>query len=118
MKPRQPYSSDLNDREWAVLEPLIPAAKVGGRPRKYPMREIVNALFYLVRTGCSWRLLPQDFPPYRVVFHYFSQWRKDGTWQQIHQHLHGEVRLQAGHAQEPSAAIIDSQSVKTTEKGA
>jgi transposase len=115
---RQPYSTDLSDGEWAVLAALIPAAKPGGRPRKYPMREVVNAVFYLLRTGCSWRLLPHDLPPYRVVFHYFSQWRKDGTWEAIHRHLQREVRLQAGHDPEASAAIIDSQSVKTTEKGA
>ena len=118
MEKRERYPSDMTDREWRILEPWIPPAKPGGRPRKYAMREIVNAIRYVLRTGCSWRLLPHDFPPYRAVFHYFRTWRKDGTWERIHAGLRGEVRQTQGRNRLPSAGIVDSQSVKTTEKGA
>ena len=114
---RQAYPSDMTDREWWLLEPLIPAAKAGGRPRKYAMREIVNALRYVLRSGGSWRMLPHEFPPYRIVFHYFRTWRKDGTWERIHHHLRAAVRQQADRDEQATAGSIDSQSVKTTEKG-
>ena len=101
------YPSDLSDREWQLLEPLL-------RPITYPRREIVNAIRYVLRTGCSWRMLPHDLPPF--VFHYFP-WRRDGAWQRVHGVLHAELRQAQGRQASPSAAIIDSQSVKTTEKG-
>jgi putative transposase len=107
----------LTDAEWAVLTPLIPKAKRVGRPEKYGKREIVNGIRYLTRTGCAWRLLPHEFPPWVAVYHYFRAWRKDGTWKVIHDKLRGDVRERAGRKREPSAAVIDSQSVKTTEKG-
>ena len=111
------YSSDLSDAEWQILEPLLPAEKPGGRHRKYPLREIINALQYVLRAGGARRLVPHDFPHWRSVYEYFRQWKKDGTWVRIHDHLHEEVRKQMGRNVQPSAAIIDSQSVKTTEKG-
>ena len=114
---RPTYPSDLSDREWQLLEPLLPPPKSGGRPITYPRREIVNAIRYVLRTGCSWRMLPHDLPPWRIVFHYFRTWRGDGTWQRAHDALHATLRQAQGRESSPSAAIIDSQSVKTTEKG-
>jgi len=114
---RQSYPSDLSQKEWERLQPLVPMPKKGGRPAKYERLEIINAILYLIRTGCAWRLLPHDFPPWRIVYHYFSAWRRDGTWTKIHDALHKQVRLAVGREAEPSAAIMDSQSVKTTEKG-
>ena len=89
---RLAYPSDLSDREWQLLEPLLPPPKPGGRPITYPRREIVNAIRYVLRTGCSWRMLPHDLPPWRIVFHYFRTWRRDGTWQRVHGVLHAELR--------------------------
>jgi putative transposase len=117
MNPRQPYPTDLSDKAWDVIKPLVPDAKPGGRPEAYPKREILNAIFYLLRSGCSWRMLPHDLPPWRIVYHYFRQWRLDGTWQVMHDLLRGDVRVAAGKHRQPSAGVIDSQSVKTTEKG-
>ena len=114
---RQAYPSDLSDTEWRLLEPLLPAPKPGGRPVKYPRREVVNAIMYVLRSGCPWRMLPHDLPPWRTAFHYFRTWRKDGTWEKVHQVLRERVRTADGRQTSPSAAIIDSQSVKTTEKG-
>ena len=114
---RLAYPSDLSDREWQLLEPLLPPPRPGGRPITYPRREIVNAIRYVLRTGCSWRMLPHDLPPWRIVFHYFRTWRRDGAWQRVHGVLHAELRQAQGRQASPSAAIIDSQSVKTTEKG-
>jgi putative transposase len=113
----QLYPSDLTDREWDYIKPLIPAAKTGGRDRKTDMRQTLNAIFYVDRTGCPWRYLPLDYPPWQTVYGYFRAWRIDGTWQRIHDRLRGEVRQQEGHERQPSAAIIDSQTVKTTERG-
>lgn len=112
---RKAYPSDLSDAEWLILEPLIPAAKPGGRPRTVDMREIVNGIYYVLRSGCAWRMLPHDFPPWQTVYGYFRRWRKDGVWEQMNDALREAIRLQAGRQAEPSAAIIDSQSVKTTE---
>jgi transposase len=115
--PRRPYPSDLSDAQWQALAPLIPAAKPGGRPRRVDMREVVNAILYIARQGAPGRALPHDYPPWRTVYHYFRAWRLDGTWERVHDALRDRVRVEAGRAASPSAAIIDSQSVRTTEKG-
>jgi putative transposase len=117
MNPRPPYPTDLSDHEWELIQHLVPEAKPGGRPEAYPKREIRNAIFYLLRSGCSWRMLPHDLPPWRIVYHYFRTWRRDGTWQAMHDLLRGDVRVAAGRHRQPSAGVIDSPSVKTTEKG-
>ena len=117
LNPRQPYPTDLSDTEWALINHLVPDANPGGRPEAYPKREILNGIFYLLRSGSSWRMLPHDLPPWRIVYHYVRQWRQDGTWQVMHDLLRGDVRAAAGKRRQPSAGIIDSQSVKTTEKG-
>jgi transposase len=117
MNPRQPYPTDLSDTAWALIKPLVPDAKPGGRPEAYPKREILNGIFSLRRSGCSWRMLPHDLPPWRIVSHDFRQWRQDGTWQVRHDLLRGDVRAAAGKRRQPSAGIIASQSVKTTAKG-
>ena len=114
---RKSYSTDLTDAQWALIEALIPAAQPGGRPRAVDPREVVDAVLYLLRTGCSWRLLPNDFPPWGTVHYYYRRWRLDGTWERIHDALRERVRVTVGRAATPSAAILDSQSVKTTEKG-
>jgi transposase len=117
MEPRKPYPTDLLDHEWALIEPYVPKAKRGGRPEQYPKREILNGICYVLRSGCAWRLLPHDLPPWQIVYHYFWLWRKDDTWHLIHDLVRGDVRAAAGKHRQPSAGIIDSQSVKTTEKG-
>jgi putative transposase len=117
MTTRPPYPTDLSDKEWALIQHLVPEAKPGGRPEEYPKREILNGIFSLLRRGCSWRMLPHDLPPWRTVYYYFWQWRKNGIWQMMHDLLRGDVRAAAGKPRQPSAGIIDSQSVKTTEKG-
>ena len=114
---RKSYPTDLTDEQWAVLEPLLPDAKPGGRPRKTNLRAVVNALLYLNRTGCQWRMLPRDFPPWKTVYNYFRAWIADATWDCIVASLRIEVRLAAGREATPSAASIDSQSVKTAEGG-
>jgi transposase len=117
MNPRQPYPTDRSDTEWALSKPLGPDAKPGGRPEAYPKRDILNGIFYLRRSGCSWRMLPHDLPPWRIVSHDFRLWHQAGAWQVMHDLLRGDVRAAAGKRRQPSAGIIDSQSVKTTEKG-
>lgn len=114
---RQPYPTDLTDKEWNILKCWVPPVKSGGRPAKYTRREIVNAIFYVLRTGCQWRMLPHDLPPWPIVYAYWRTWRLDGTWTSIHDRLRRQVRRAAGRHPEASAAILDSQSVKTTEKG-
>jgi transposase len=114
---RRAYATDVSDAEWAILEPLIPVPLPNGRPTKWSRREIVNAILYVLKTGCAWHLLPHDFPPCSTVFWYFRRWRKEGVWEQINAALREQARLKANRQAQPSAAIIDSQTVKTTEKG-
>lgn len=114
---RTPYPTDLTDGQWEILSPMIPEGKRNGRPRKADMREVMNAILYLLRTGCPWRSLPHDLPSYRTVFYYFTKWRKCGVWKKIHDGLHDKLRELEGREAKPSAGIIDSQSAKTGEKG-
>lgn len=114
---RKVYPSDLTDKQWTLIEPYIPPEKWGGRTRSTDMREVINGILYLVRSGCSWRAMPHDLPNWNTVRHYYDRFRRDGTWVLIHTRLREDVRHQAGKAIEPSAAVLDAQSVKTTEKG-
>ncbi len=109
------YPSDMTHVEWVLFEPLIPSVKPGGRPRAVCMLEVVNGIFYVLRSGCAWRLLPHDFPPWQTVYGYFRNWRLVGVWEQMNDALRESVRVEAGREEQPSAAIVDSQSVKTTE---
>jgi len=124
---RPPYPSDLSDAEWEILEPLLPKPKGFGHPRTVNVREILNAIFYVQRTGYQWEMLPHDFPPYQTAYNYFQKWQRKGIWQEIHDTLRRQLRRQMGReddsslAMRPSGAvaggnIADSQSVKTTEK--
>lgn len=115
---RKPYPTDLKDAEWKILKALLPDAKEGGRPRSVDLREILNAIFYRERSGCAWDMLPHDLPAAKTVYDYFNKWSRDGTWERINGILVRRVRQAEGRDPEPSAAMIDSQSVKTTEKGA
>jgi transposase len=114
---RPRYPSDLTDGQWEELQRALPKPKKAGRPPKYPRREIWNAIFYQARTGCQWRALPHDFPPWEDVWEHFRRWRKSGLIQTAHDALRREVRRQDGREETPSAAIIDSQSVRTPQKG-
>lgn len=111
------YPSDLSDAQWMRLEPLLPPVRPGGRPRAHPLREVVDALRYVLRGGIAWRALPHDYPPWQTVYHSFRTWRLDGTWERLNDALREVVRERAGRTWQPSAAILDSQSAKTTEKG-
>src|SRR4051812_12916540 len=117
MDTRRAYQTDLTDAQWAQVRRFIPAPKPGGRPAKYARREIINAILYLVRSGCQWRMLPHEFPPWKSVYGYFAAWKKDGTLDRLHDELRGDLRRAEGKQRQPTAAILDSQSVKTTEKG-
>ena len=110
----------MNDKQLSVLAPLVPEpknGKKGGAPPNHDRREIVNGILYMTRGGCAWRMMPHDLPAWKTVYHYFRQWRLDGTWTRIHDTLRGDVRESQGRQRDPSAAIMDSQSVKTIEKG-
>lgn len=111
------YETDLSDAAWAIVEPLLPPARPGGRPRTTCLRSVLDAIFYLLRTGCQWRLLPRDFPPWSTVHHYFRSWKNTGTWVRVHRNLYARARLAAGREPCPSLVIMDGQSVKTTERG-
>jgi putative transposase len=116
MPTQEPYPSSLTEAEWKWIEPLVPGPKLFGRPPRYTKRAILDAIFYVVRGGIAWRLLPHDLPPWRIVYYYFMIWRRDGLWQQIHDALRDRVRLQSGK-KAPTAAILDSQSVKVANHG-
>ena len=114
---RNAYPTDLTDEQWSRIVQFIPPAKPGGRPRSVDMREVVNGILYINRAGCTWRLLPHDLPPWGTVHWFYRRFRLDGVWDHIHDRLREDVRVAAGKEATPSAAVIDSQSVKTTEKG-
>jgi putative transposase len=114
---RKPYPSDLTDEQWAVLQPLLPDARPGGRPRAVDLREVLNSLPYLNRSGCQWDMLPHDLLPKSTVYDYFARWRDDGTWRRVMDALRRQARVAAGRDPDPSAASIDTQTAKTTEAG-
>jgi putative transposase len=114
---RRAYQTDLSNAEWALIEPHLPVPKAPGRPRVHPLREILNAIFYVVRSGCAWRLVPHEFPPWKTVYHYFRLWRLDGTWERMHAALRQRVRVRLKRNPQPSAGVVDSQSVKSTGVG-
>ena len=114
---RRSYPSDLTDKQWERLAPLIPDAKPGGRHREVNLREVLNGIFYVLSTGCQWRALPKDLPPRSTVHEYLQLWEWDGTLARLHHALYVQAREQAGKEASPSAAILDSQSVKSAEKG-
>ena len=116
MDQRESYPTDLSDAEWEVIEPLLPVQRTG-RPRKYSQREMVNALLYITRSGCSWRMLPHDLPPWQAVYAYFRKLTDLGLWEEINDSLRERVREEADREPHPSTLVVDTQSVKTTEKG-
>jgi transposase len=109
------YQTDLTDAEWRVIAPHLPEPRATGRPREWPMREIVNGIFYVMRAGCAWRLMPSDLPPWGTIYRWFAAWRDDGRFERINHALVMADRERVGRDASPTAAIIDSQSVKTTE---
>jgi putative transposase len=115
--PREISPSDLTDEEWAILEPLIPPEKPGGRPRTVDMRMVLHGIFYVLRAGCAWRMIPREYPPRSTVYGYFAQFRDEGVWEQIMTTLRERCRVEAGREATPSAGLIDSQSVRITDRG-
>jgi len=115
--PNSPYATDLTNSAWELIAPLLPGALPGGRPRTTDIRAVLNAIFYLLRTGCQWRLLPREFPVWGTVYHYFRSWKNSGVWTDLQKAIYERVRTQASRALCPSVVIMDSQSVKTTERG-
>lgn len=115
---RKPYPTDLSDREWATLAPFFPEPPTTGRPRKHSWRELFNAMRYVLRTGCAWRQMPHDLPHWKTVYTYFSRWRDDGFLARLHDALRDAARQKIGRKTKPSALILDSQTARTTEKGA
>lgn len=113
---RRGYWTDLTEAQWVAIAPLVPEAKPGGRPRKASSRELVDAILYALRAGCSWRLLPADFPPWQTVYYYLQRWRREGVWARIHHLALMADRERAGREPSPTAAIIDSQSVRTADQ--
>jgi putative transposase len=114
---RKPYPTDLSDAEWKHIEPHMPAPEGLGRPRTHNLREILNAVFYLLKSGCQWRLLPHDFPRWPTVYWYFRKWRIDGTWERINGAIRERLRIHLKRDPQPSAGVVDSQSVKSTAVG-
>jgi putative transposase len=114
---RKPYPTDLSDAEWNYIQPHLPAPKGHGRPRTHSLREILNAVFYLLKSGCQWRLLPHEFPPWKTVHHYFRRWRIDGTWEKINRSIRERLRARLERDPQPSAGVVDSQTVKSTGVG-
>src|SRR3712207_2919268 len=114
---RRPYPSDLTDQEWTLLEPLLASPERRGRPPKWPARRVADAVFYLLRSGCAWRMLPREYPPWQTIYYHFRKWRLDGRLRQAHDRLREEVREAEGRARDPSGAVIDSQVVKGTGVG-
>jgi transposase len=113
---RKAYPSDISNAEWQIIEPLLPEAQCIGRPREVDFREILNGIFYVLHQGCTWRALPHDLPPWQTVYNYFRHWQRLGVWQKIHTQLRHQVRESVDKTENPTASIIDSQSVKTAEK--
>lgn len=116
-KRKTSYPTDMTDQEWALLEPLLPKPARFGRPPRHEMREIVNAIRYFVRTGVQWRCLPNEFPPWKTVYWWWNKWSKEGAWQKAHDRLVAKMREKQGRKAKPTAAVIDSQSVKVSQKG-
>jgi putative transposase len=114
---RNAYQTDLSDGEWSRIASHVPTPKAPERPRLHTLREVLDAIFYILRSGCAWRLLPNDFPPWKTIHHYFRTWRLDGTFERMHAALRKRVRVRMSRDPEPSAGVVDSQSVKTTGVG-
>ena len=114
---RKPYPSDLTDEQWRLVEPFIPAERPGGRTRSADVREVLNGILYLLRSGCAWRAIPHDLPTWGTCRHYYDRFRADGTWRLVHERLRDRVRERAGRHPDPSAAAVDARSVRTTENG-